>query len=381
MERVHSEYRERLRGTKVFLISEFSGDEGSYTYASSFASSMRKLECDVKRFNCKRSFLPCVNGTSQRFFRGVKQVNDAFMNRELRRQFKDFLPDVVFLLKAENVSFKTLRWIKRRAPECKLMNFYPDSPFVFWNGNSNANVLLSFPLYDRFAIWSHMLVKPLLSSGCRDVPYFPFGYDDELFFAGIEITREEKEKFQCDVSFVGTWDLQREEEMSEIIRIIPNVDLVIWGNGWKENVAPKSDLFKHIRAGVLNASDMARVFHCSKMVLNFLRPQNMTSHNMRTFEATGCGAFLLTERSYEQAELFFEEGRSIACFANKTELIEKIRYYLEHDLERKKIAREGHRVAQHYSLDRFVSKMLLGHIVWNRHATHKKKQPESSMQL
>ncbi|MFC1854314.1 glycosyltransferase [Candidatus Dependentiae bacterium] len=373
MDRSRLDDAERLSRKKILLVSEFSQDASSpYTYATSFARSMRKLGCDVKRFNCKKSFLPYFTGSSRSFCRGIRQVNDALMNRELRRVFKQFLPDVVFLLKGENVSFRTLRWMKRRF-ECKLMNFYPDSPFVFWNANSNSNILLSLPYYDRFAIWSHILVKPLLSAGCVDVPYFPFGYDDELFFTGMELTKEERKKFDCQVSFVGSWDSCREESLLHLIEKIPSLNLAIWGIGWRENVSSKSILYEKIKGGVLNADIMARVLSCSKIVLNFLRRQNMTSHNMRTFEATACGSFLLAERSYEQAELLFKEGESVACFGDLEELVSKVLYYLENSSEREKIAKQGCKVAQHYSLDRFISKMLLGHRVWDSDILEKGK--------
>lgn len=62
--------------------------------------------------------------------------------------------------------------------------------------------------------------------------------------------------------------------------------------------------------------------------------------NMRIFEATGCGTFLLTEH-YGNLSEYFEIGREIETFRDAEEMIDKIRFYLRHDALRERIARNG----------------------------------------
>ncbi len=62
--------------------------------------------------------------------------------------------------------------------------------------------------------------------------------------------------------------------------------------------------------------------------------------NMRLFEATGAGAFLLTQH-VPDLHRFFEPGYEIETYRSADELIEKIRYYLAHPDEREAIARRG----------------------------------------
>jgi hypothetical protein len=64
--------------------------------------------------------------------------------------------------------------------------------------------------------------------------------------------------------------------------------------------------------------------------------------NMRTFEATGCGAFLLTEH-FDNLQRYFEPGKEIETFRDEKELIEKIDYYLSHPEQCRQIARRGQR--------------------------------------
>ena len=73
--------------------------------------------------------------------------------------------------------------------------------------------------------------------------------------------------------------------------------------------------------------------------------------NMRIFEATGCGAFLLTEY-FDNLNSLFEVGKEIETFKNEKELIEKIEYYLDHEDERAAIAKRGQqRCLRDYSMN------------------------------
>jgi hypothetical protein len=62
--------------------------------------------------------------------------------------------------------------------------------------------------------------------------------------------------------------------------------------------------------------------------------------NMRIFEATGSGVFLLTEHC-ENLNQYFEIGKEIETFSNKNELIEKIDFYIAHPEKREEIAHNG----------------------------------------
>ena len=44
----------------------------------------------------------------------------------------------------------------------------------------------------------------------------------------------------------------------------------------------------------------------------------------------------------EELEEFFEIGNEIVCYFNTEDLIDKVRYYLEHDEERQRIQKAGH---------------------------------------
>jgi len=82
---------------------------------------------------------------------------------------------------------------------------------------------------------------------------------------------------------------------------------------------------------------MAEFYNKCKIVVNQSGGNDI---NMRMFEATACGALLITQKVPYLDELF-EDGKEIVVYSTMKELIKKINYYLEHDDERKKIARAG----------------------------------------
>jgi spore maturation protein CgeB len=86
---------------------------------------------------------------------------------------------------------------------------------------------------------------------------------------------------------------------------------------------------------------MYEVLARSRIVINRHGPVAAGyANNMRLFEATGAGAMLVTEAAPNLPD-YFEPGREVVTYEGPDELIEKLRYYLEHDEERKRIAAAG----------------------------------------
>jgi spore maturation protein CgeB len=61
---------------------------------------------------------------------------------------------------------------------------------------------------------------------------------------------------------------------------------------------------------------------------------------MRLFEVTGVGSFLLTDVKPNLSQ-FFEPGVEVETFKNPSEMMRKIKFYLEHPIERELISKSG----------------------------------------
>lgn len=79
--------------------------------------------------------------------------------------------------------------------------------------------------------------------------------------------------------------------------------------------------------------------------------------NMRIFEVTGSGVFLLTEH-FENITQFFNVGDEIETFSDRKELLDKIDYYLAHPEKREEIAAKGQaRCFKDHSMERRMQEL------------------------
>lgn len=103
---------------------------------------------------------------------------------------------------------------------------------------------------------------------------------------------------------------------------------------------------------------MPKIFRLSKINLNFTSKPIRTGIPLRLWDILGAGGFVLTNYQSEIPE-YFEVGKDLDIFASEEELVEKIRYYLEHEEEREEIARNGYQKAKEkYSLELRVKQIL-----------------------
>ena len=107
-----------------------------------------------------------------------------------------------------------------------------------------------------------------------------------------------------------------------------------------------------------STTEMPKIFHLSKINLNFTSKPIRTGLPLRLWEILGAGGFVLTNFQSEIPE-YFEVGKDLDIYASEEELMEKIQYYLEHEKERQAIAESGYRKAkEQYSLELRVKQIL-----------------------
>ncbi|MDA1129414.1 MAG: glycosyltransferase, partial [Chloroflexi bacterium] len=98
---------------------------------------------------------------------------------------------------------------------------------------------------------------------------------------------------------------------------------------------------------MLPIQEYAHILMRSKIALNFCTVGDDPSKQIkgRVYEATACGAMLL-EAEGDETSRWFEPMVDYVPFSDELDLVEKARYYLEHDEERMEIAARGHRKAK-----------------------------------
>ena len=100
------------------------------------------------------------------------------------------------------------------------------------------------------------------------------------------------------------------------------------------------------------------IFHNSKINLNITSKTITSGIPQRIFDVLSCGGFCLTNYQPEVAENF-ADGEDLVMYTDMADLAEKVQYYLEHEEERKQIAKNGYRkVKEEFGLAERVEGLL-----------------------
>lgn len=186
-------------------------------------------------------------------------------------------------------------------------------------------------------------------SACRNV--FPkYGIKKSAhFFPGFPLfvaKRLRTEEKTTDVVLTGHWSDEHAKRNQYIIDLCRyalehqneiTVDLFL-AHG---SSSPLPKEVAHFNRGPVWGIDMYRALARGRIVINAeINLAEQEAGNMRLFETTGVGSFLLTER-HSNLNDNFVEGAEVAAFSSSSELIEQIRFYLKNPEKREKIERTG----------------------------------------
>lgn len=120
----------------------------------------------------------------------------------------------------------------------------------------------------------------------------------------------------------------------------------------------KAKIGQCINCGYINYTlNMPKVFKASKINLNITLRSIQTGIPLRALDIMGAGGFLLTNYQ-EDFLLHFEPDVDFVYYSSKEELLEKASFYLSHETERKKIARNGHQKMTAHTYIRQISQMI-----------------------
>lgn len=162
------------------------------------------------------------------------------------------------------------------------------------------------------------------------------------------------------VTFVGQPHGDRRETVAELEGA--GLAVECWGFGWPAGPLAHPEMVdvfasSRINLNLSNSSVPAGLKAGLRRLLRFRPPPPRPPQiKGRNFEVPGCGGFLLTER-VPHLERYFELDREVAVFEGRNDLVDKVRYWLEHDEERGKIAEAGYRrvISEHTYDHRFVA--------------------------
>ncbi|KAF0245197.1 MAG: hypothetical protein FD180_1850 [Planctomycetota bacterium] len=237
--------------------------------------------------------------------------------RAVRRRLLDAIStshqpmDVILIFKGTPFSRTFLEECARVCPRAVWVNVNPDDPTnLAARGSTSRDVFESLSFFDLYVTYSRSLAPRLRDLGCRRVERIPFGFDADVHRPPSIAPPASPQ----GVSFIGTWDPERES----ILAGIADFDVRVFGPHWnRASAASKKRL--NIAGDALFGESYSREIHGSLVSLNLLRPQSRDSQNMRTFEIPAVGGLMLTEPTPELSE-FLTPDEAFLTFSTPGEL-------------------------------------------------------------
>ena len=104
--------------------------------------------------------------------------------------------------------------------------------------------------------------------------------------------------------------------------------------------------------------DMPKVFHQSKINLNFTIRNIRSGIPLRVWDVLGAKGFMLTNFQAEIPQ-YFENGKDLVYFESIDDMSKKVDYYLIHEEERMQIAKNGYeKVKKYHSYETRLKQMI-----------------------
>ena len=256
----------------------------------------------------------------------------------LAAQIDHYKPDIVWNQAIGEISGVFLKRIKPR--------------FRFLLGQTAS----PFPREEEFGVYDLMI-----SALPSHVEYFlDRGVRAELSRLGFEpaiLTKLENRGQDIPVSFIGTVSSVHQARTSLLEHLCSGFDIQIWGKG-ADGMQDAPLIRKRCRPPAWGL-EMYQILGRSKMTLNnHSEIAGPHACNMRLFEATGAGTLLITDWKEDLHETF-EPGKEVVAYRNTEECAQLIRYYLDHEEERKAVARAGQqRTLREHTYGRRVEEVL-----------------------
>lgn len=242
--------------------------------------------------------------------------------------------DLLWVDKGLTIWPETLRHVRQASPRTVIVHYSPDDQMV--PTNQSRYWLRGIPIYHLHVTTKSYNVPEISDLGAGEVLFVDNAYDPATH-RPMELREEDRRKYATDVGFVGAHEADRLAQMRHLAR--HGIPVLVWGYFW-ERVANPGHPNLVIRNEFLDGAELARSISATRINLGFLRKQNRDLQTTRSIEIPACGGFFLGERTDEHRRLF-REGVEAEFFSSPDELLQKCRYYLEHEEERRRIAEAG----------------------------------------
>jgi spore maturation protein CgeB len=266
----------------------------------------------------------------------IIKINSLFVSSAL-----DFKADMIFVYRGTHITRKSLERIKKYLPKCVLVGYNNDDPFspksppYLWSVFLNA-----VPAYDLMLAYRQANIGEYKYHGAQRVELLRSWFVPKRNHP-VRLSQDDEGKFLTDVVFVGHYENdQRLEYLEEIVK--QGIGLRIFGPGYDwDPILKRSTVLNFMSTvNLVWGEDYNKALCGSKIALCFFSKLNRDTYTRRCFEIPATGTLMLSEFSEDLAGLYLE-GKEADYFRSKSEMIEKIKKYLNNSVARERVAAAG----------------------------------------
>jgi spore maturation protein CgeB len=294
---------------------------------------------------------------------GLQQtVAESFVGAaaDMARLAEELRPDLMLVLNGLHVfpQDHAEQAERVRALGVKTAIWFADDPYC-----TDMSALLA-PHYDY--VFTHELgcVALYRENGCAAAHYLPLAVNSELF-RPVQVSPA----YMTDVCFIGNAFPNRIELFDRLAPFLAGKRVLLAGALW-ERLRHYGLLRQGVKPGWTPIEETVKYYNGAKIVINIHRATADSAYNHnsrqlygysinpRTYEIAACGTLQMTDIRHDLYR-YYNAGQELETYATPEELIEKLRYYLEHEEQRRTIAANGlRRSLQEHTYASRLSAML-----------------------
>ncbi len=306
-------------------------------YEQAFYKAFQRLGIDVYTFFWQKD---------QNYRGFLFKIQDKFIvgpminniNTSLIKQAVKIKPDLIFIYRGTHILPASLQTIKKKT-NALIFTYNNDDPFSpKWPKYVWRYFLNGLKYCDWIFAYRRKNIEDYKKLGFNNVSLLMPYYIKELNYP---IKNLPTEKYKCDVIFIGHYEADGRDEYIKLL-IEHNINCRLYGTYWERSKYYK--LFKKVFGKVtpLYGEDYNLALNSANIALVFLSKINNDTYTRRCFEIPATRTFMFCEYTEDMSRLF-KEGVEAEYFRNKEEFIKKIKFYLNNETLRKRIAEYGYK--------------------------------------
>ena len=282
---------------------------------------------EVRHYNLRKVIQISTNldRITQFLLRNFIREPERIGEDRLLRSLDEFQPDLVLVMMGSMISPKTV---------LKMRKLY-SGKIVCWCQDQLTTLGRQYLIgseYDKVFVKDHYLVDVFRNYTGMDVHYLPEACNP-VYHRRVDLTEDEMKHYGSEICTFGNVYYYRQAILEPLVKY----DLQVWGHRPDWLIDRLNGKFM---GRPVYEEEKCKVIAGAKIVLNTLHFGEINGLNCRAFEVAGCGGFQLA--SYSPAiQEHFKIGEEIEVFRDKSELFDKIDYYLDHQDKAMAIARAG----------------------------------------